>query len=458
LTPPLLSAAPSGRFVGPIALAPGVYPSQLYSFMTASLIGFSLIVGINTLQPYLLSGQLHVEHSIQGRIVSAFAILQELVALLLVPPLGALADRIGRRPILVAGLTTLAVGLALYPLTQSVTELALARLVTAVGAAALSATIATLAADFPMERSRGKLLSTLLVTQQLAILLIVARVAARLPQWLAGFGVDPLDAGHYAFWLIALLGVLGALVAALGLAAHRPVASAASMPAAASVSTLGAAQSLRAILGFARSHPRFAVVLAIAFVVRGDLSVTNSYLSLWAVGAAKQQGLPEALGLRYAGDLLFALTLAGLTASLLTGFLVDRFRRLSVLVCVLALAAVGHVSIACATDPRSTATSLLVLLLGAGEASLVIAGQALLGQEAPAEQRGAAIGVFGFCGSLGVLTINVIGGYLFDKLSAQSPFVVIGIVDLTILAWASRVWWREHAARLDAASALAIKS
>jgi len=216
-------------------------------------------------------------------------------------------------------------------------------------------------------------------------------------------------------------------------------------------------RSLRSIFGFARAQPRFAVVLAIAFVVRGDLSVTNSYLSLWAVGSAKHQGVSEALGLRYAGDLLFGLTLAGLTASLATGFLVDRFRRLSVLVCVLALAAVGHISIACASDPRSVTTTLLVLLLGAGEASLVIAGQALLGQEAPAERRGAAIGVFGFCGSLGVLTINVIGGYLFDKLSAQSPFVVIGTVDLAILAWASRIWWRERAVRSGGPGVLVVK-
>jgi MFS family permease len=452
--------AKSGRSVGPIALAPGVTPSQLYAFATASLIGFSLIVGINTLQPYLLSGQLHVEHAIQGRIVSAFAILQECVALLLVPPLGALADRVGRRPILVAGLATLAVGLALYPLTQSLIEFALARLVTAIGAAALSATIATLAADIPLERSRGKLLSTLLVTQQLAILLIVARVAARLPQWLAGFGVDAVEAGHYSFWLIALLGALGALVAWLGLASRGPVLGSASRPAAVpapTVNALGAMRSLRAILGFARAQPRFAVVLAIAFVVRGDLSVTNSYLSLWAVGSAKHQGVSEALGLRYAGDLLFGLTLAGLAASLATGFLVDRFRRLSVLVCVLALAAVGHISIACASDPRSVTTTLLVLLLGAGEASLVIAGQALLGQEAPAERRGAAIGVFGFCGSLGVLAINVIGGYLFDKLSAQSPFVVIGTVDLAILAWASRIWWRERAVRSGGSGVLVVK-
>jgi len=178
--------------------------------------------------------------------------------------------------------------------------------------------------------------------------------------------------------------------------------------------------------------------------VRGDLSVTNSYLSLWAVTAAKRQGLGAPLGLRNAGDLLFCLTLAGLAASLITGRFADRHKRLAVLVCALGLAAAGHLLIFCVSDPRSLTASALVALLGAGEASLVVAGQALLGQEAPAERRGAAIGLFGFFGSLGVLSINLIGGYLFDKLSVQSPFVVIGTIDLGILVWAGRVWWRER--------------
>jgi MFS family permease len=440
------TAMPAERSLGPITLAPGVEPRQLFSFATAALIGFSLIVAINTLQPYLLSVQLQIASSVQGRLVSAFAILQECVALLLVPPMGILADRIGRRPILVGGLATLSIGLALYPLTETILELTLARLVTAVGAAALSATIATLAADFPAERSRGKLLSLLLVSQQLAILLVVAKVAANLPAWLSRFGVSALDAGHYSFWMIAVLGAVGACVGWWGLR-RRGIGGEAAAGVPVTRANFGIAVALasfRAITQYARSNPRFAVVLAIAFVVRGDLSVTNSYLSLWAVTAAKRQGLGAPLGLRNAGDLLFCLTLAGLAASLITGRLADRHKRLAVLVCALGLAATGHLLIFCVSDPRSITAAALVALLGAGEASLVVAGQALLGQEAPAERRGAAIGLFGFFGSLGVLSVNLIGGYLFDKLSVQSPFIVIGTIDLGILVWAFRVWWRER--------------
>jgi MFS family permease len=419
--------------VGPIELAPGVTRTNLYTFIAAALIGISVVVFINFLQPLVLSTRLHVPPDLQGRLVSSLSILQEVIALLLVPALGRLADRIGRRPIMVAGLTVLGCGLLCYPLAYSVPSLVAARLVTAIGAAGFAATLATVAADFPAEKSRGRLLGTLLITQQLAILFVVAKIGVALPRWLGALGFDPQEALRGSFYSVAGLSLAGGIAAWYGLgdigrsaarttpdpSEHRP-----------------AGEGLRAHIA---AHPRFVLVLAIAFVVRGDFSVISSFLSLWAVSAARLHGETAAVGLQAGGRLLSCITVAGLMSAVLTGWLVDRYRRLSVLMVALGLAGTGHLLFLWVTDIRDLSAMIVASLVGAGEMSLVIAGQALLGQEAPAASRGAAVGIFGLCGSIGVLSINLAGGWLFDFVSPKAPFILIGCIDAFIIACALAV-------------------
>jgi MFS family permease len=90
-------------------------------------------------------------------------------------------------------------------------------------------------------------------------------------------------------------------------------------------------------------------------------------------------------------------------------------------------------------DIRDLSAVAVASLVGAGEMSLVIAGQALLGQEAPAASRGAAVGIFGLCGSIGVLSVNLAGGWLFDFVSPKAPFILIGCIDTLILVCALTV-------------------
>jgi MFS family permease len=424
------SSAAATVSVGPIELSNGVTRLNLYTFVTAALIGISVVVFINFLQPLLLSGPVHVSPGLQGRLVSSLSILQEAIALLLVPPLGRLSDRIGRRPIMVAGLSVLGCGLFLYPLAYSISTLVAARIVTAVGAAGFAATLATVAADFPAENSRGRLLGTLLITQQLAILFVVAKIGVALPRWLGSLGLDNGAALRGSFWAVAGLSFAGALATWRGLGdVGRTTTTKQADPRA-------RRNPARGIWAYVVAHPRFALVLAIAFVVRGDFSVISSFLSLWAVGAARLHGDSAAIGLLAGGRLLTCITTAGLASAVLTGWLVDRHGRVSVLMVALAIAGTGHLLFFWVDDIRSIAAMVVAGLVGAGEMSLVIAGQALLGQEAPPESRGAAIGIFGLCGSIGVLSINLAGGYLFDAISPRAPFILIGCIDAVILSCA----------------------
>ncbi len=101
------------------------------------------------------------------------------------------------------------------------------------------------------------------------------------------------------------------------------------------------------------------------------------------------------------------------------------------------LAAFGYFTIGQVDDPYDLPVMLsATFVLGIGEISAVIAGNALLGQEAPARIRGAAVGVFGLVGTLGILFATLAGGQVFDAFGYGAPFTMMAGVNLVIAVWA----------------------
>jgi MFS family permease len=69
------------------------------------------------------------------------------------------------------------------------------------------------------------------------------------------------------------------------------------------------------------------------------------------------------------------------------------------------------------------------VLLGVGQMSAITASQTLIGQEAPAGQRGSIIGTFSFFGAAGVMFVTSVGGRIFDAIGPAAPFVLIGSIN-----------------------------
>ncbi len=105
----------SGIRLGYIWLQPGYTKLNGWTLLFACLTGIPFLVVINFVQPYILSEMLGVPQEQQGSISGYLAILHEIIVLVLVSPLGALSDRIGRRRLLSAGYMLTAVGLMCYP-------------------------------------------------------------------------------------------------------------------------------------------------------------------------------------------------------------------------------------------------------------------------------------------------------------------------------------------------------
>jgi MFS family permease len=402
------------------------------SFIVAALVAISLTIFVNMLQPYVLTENLRLPSSTHGRISSAL-VMQEAIALLLVGFLGAWSDRVGRRSVFAGGMLVVSCGLLLYPLCTTLPQLVASRVIVALGAACTAATLAGIAADLPRNDSRGRLLSILMFTQQVGIIVLVANAGAKLPQFLRSLGFDAVEAGRAAFWVVGFVGLLGGLVAFRGL---RPPQHRESGATARSAGFAGVVADLRQVFREARRNPRLALVFPVAIVARGDAMIVSAFLSLWIVTAARAQGVATADALARAGTVLGVFTASAVVATIASGFLIDRMDRARAATWTVGTAGLAYVGSALVGDVMGPGMLLLAVAVGLTEAALIIAGQALLGEQASEERRGATVGTFGFCGSLGVLGITLVAGQLFDRWTHAGPFILVGAVNLAVFAWA----------------------
>ncbi len=301
------------------------------------------------------------------------------------------------------------------------------RIVVAVGVAISSVMVIATMQDYPQEISRGKWGGINSFNTSFAILL-VSLVLVRLPTWLVDAGMDTVQAGRWTFWIGAGLAFLSAVIIRLGWYGGRIAGSTARASPFA-----GLVEGLRA----ARTNPRLALAYGTAFAARGDLVVVGAFFSLWFVRAGAEQGISSADALVRSGITLAALLIANWIWAPTFGFMLDRISRVAGLCIAMTLAAVGYFTIGQVDDPYDMPVMLsATFVLGIGEISAIIAGNALLGQEAPAQIRGAAVGVFGLVGTVGILFATFAGGQVFDAFGYGAPFTMMAGVNLVIAVWA----------------------
>jgi MFS family permease len=118
------------------------------------------------------------------------------------------------------------------------------------------------------------------------------------------------------------------------------------------------------------------------------------------------------------------------------GLIIDRVNRVTAQAVAMTLAGSGYLSMALVSSPLDLSAWPAFALLGAGQLSALFSSQGLIGQEAPEKERGAIVGVFGFCGAVGILFATGVGGRLFDSIAPAAPFVVMGIANVVLLIWA----------------------
>jgi MFS family permease len=421
-------AAP--RRFGGILLAPGYLPRHALIYLYAALVTVGLLAFIGFFQAWLLNVNLRLPEHLQGRTVSALNFANELVALALVAPFGALADKIGRRSVYAFGFLWLGCGFLLYPLARTVPELTACALFFSVGVAAVGTMLGTVLADLPEERSRGRLVGIAGFFQGLGAVGLLL-LLGHMPRWLQESGYSELQAGTFTLWTAAVLCALSSVVVFAGLRRGTPSAFAPSLP-------------LRRILadglGAARGNRRLWFAYLLQFGSFGDRVVLGTFLSLRLQQAWLEQGLGMADAVDRARLPFVAAMVAGLVTALVVGLLLDRVDRLRMGTAAMALAALAYLLCGFADDPTQDLVMLAVaVLLGVGQIAAIISGQTLLGQEAPRDVRGAVFGLAGICASAAILFTNAFGGWLYDSVSKGGPFFLLAAVNAAICLFGLRL-------------------
>jgi MFS family permease len=412
----------SSHKLGPVTLAPSVLPHHVWTYLFAAFFSIGLVTFVSIGQAYILNVHLKIPASQQGTISGNLVFWTEIVTLLFFVPAGVMMDRIGRKPIYSAGFVIVALAYALYPLSRSIAELTIYRMIYALGIVALTSALSTVMIDYPAERSRGKLIAITGLLNGLGIVALNSFFGS-LPHQLVAKGLSGIDAGLYTHFAIAGVALVAAVVVGFGLKGGTEVRKEERPP-------LG---SLLSSGISCAKNPRILLSYCAAFVARGDQSIIGTFLPLWGTTAGIAMGMAPAEAVKK-GMMIFIISQsAALLWAPVIGPLIDHWNRVTALIVCMALASIGYLSLGLVGNPHQPASIIFFILLGIGQISSFLGAQSLIGQEAPKAERGSVIGIFNICGAAGILVITTIGGRLFDSMSPKAPFIVVGAINLLVM-------------------------
>jgi MFS family permease len=412
-----LSVQTNGVKLGPIHLSPGVSRINGATLLYASFFSMLLLTFLNFFQPFLLTEFLAIPAAEQGRLTGSLAFWQEILVILVAGWAGVMTDRVGRKILMITGTLIMMVGYALYPFAPNEWVLLGYRLVFGFGSAIFGVTYATIIADYPQNRSRGKLLAVSTVLTSFTIMLIVG-VLNQLPKIFMEGGASARQAGFYVIAIVIAVGALNCVVFSAGLKPGVPD----EVDPRADFLT-----QFREGIAASKNAPRLWLAYASAFVSRGDLILTASFFNLWIVLAGREQGLDTSAAMAAAGTLLLLKAMFSLFSTPILGWIADRVDRVTGLAIGMGIAAFGHLWMGFQPDPLVSSAVPAAVMMGVGTNAAIISSGALIGQEAPAKVRGSVIGVYSFFGALGILFTTSVGGQIFDRINPAGPVIMIGI-------------------------------
>jgi MFS family permease len=409
---------------GPIALAPGVTVRHTLCYLWAAFVSIMLFTYITTLQPYVLRVNLGIPQGDTGKVGGDLQFWQEILALLVIGLAGAWSDRVGRRIVYVVGFLFAALAYSAYPFANDYGQLLIYRLIFAVAVAILGGMLATVLADYPQERDRGKLAGFAFLLNAIGASLAFT-LLNRLPAWFSDQGLSEIWAGRAAYLFAAAVCLLSAVIM-LGLKPGRPALVQDKPPL-----KLQAQQAIQA-----GRQPRIALAYVASFAARADLVIVALFLAQWMQNVAQTSGMSAGDAAKKLSLPFLAVQLSATVWAPFFGWLSDQLNRVTLLIIAIALSIVGYGWIGLTPDPLSSAAYPALIMMGIGQASGILGTQVLIGQEAPGAIRGAVIGMVGFCGAVGILIISKVGGYAFDHWMPGAPFIIMALANVALLLFA----------------------
>jgi MFS family permease len=416
----------SQQRLGPIWLSAGVTRRNALTMFYSSAMAIGFVNLLNLIQPLLLQDQLGMTEG-EGNFTAMLFVILELITLTVAAPLANLSDVIGRRPIFTSGFIIICLALIMLPAASSGFELGAIRAFASLGIACCTTMIASVTADYPQNATRGKFISANGMCTALGVI-IVGSGLTQMPSVFSNIGYSSTDAIAFTIWIGATLAIITAWLAWSGLRRGR-VTEVIERP--------GFLANARTGLGQIKNNPRLVLGCGATLMSRGDLTVLATFFALWVQKVGADQNIESVIASGTAGRLFGLMQICMLLSLPIMGILADRVNRVSIVAIAMAAAAIGYFALGISPNPfESNWIYPVVALAGIGEAGMIIAVPSLIGQEAPAESRGAIIGIAATCGALGIIMTNWVAGLMFDNLSYQAPFLFMAVLNCCMLSWA----------------------
>jgi len=369
-------------------------------------LGFATVI---PLLPLHLTERLGASVKLVGAVVAAFALVETIFK----TAWGSVADRIGRRPTIVAGLLLS----SLAPLMMSVLRMPVLfiplRVIDGIGSSALWPGASAIVADASPPSRRATAMGTLNL-----FFLAGLALGPALGLFVVGFTGNYASGFYLASFLLASAALL-AIVLLRGVPEHGDAAPSGTMV---GYHGLAPQPHLSDVMESARLSPLLLVMFMVAFV---QMFAVGLLAPISVIYAKRVVGLPEQL----IGTVFLVLVLSVAVASVPAGHLADSWGKGRTAAWGLALGAAGMWVL-------QTAPSLMVLggasvLLGASYALTSPAWHALVSELAPPGRIGLAMGASQTAEGAGLVLGPLLGGVLWDTLGHRAPFVAAAIL-LTI--------------------------
>jgi MFS family permease len=422
---------PAQKRFGPILLSPGYGPIQVISFLFVLCVSYCMNEFSNAMLPLLLREQLHVPAGQQGGLTGALGATQQVGTLICILFAGALADIYGRRIMLILTMIGFTICLVFYPLISVVFGLFAVKFLWGVAYSGYNAGAPTLSIDIPDNNSRGKFNSLVLLTPILATSGFVL-YASKLPAWFQSMGHSPHISLVGSYWLIAILPVICIITTITFLKEpKRPAVKDAG--GGVLVRVKGLVSNLRSVLAYAGQNKTFGLIIFIGSVVRTDTVIIGTFLALWIVNAGRLEGIDAIQATKTVGLIVFIRFITKVIGAPLFGLIADKVNRTTLVLVALAMMTLAFSFFGLIHDAFGIWMIVAAALIGFAESAEGIASQSLMAQEAPAHLRGSSVGIFTFLGTLSLMIVNLLGGYLFDKLGYASPMLMEAVLHLIVL-------------------------
>lgn len=374
-------------------------------YSLAALYTFRMF-GLFMLLPVLaLYGTEYAHHSpfLLGLALGAYGFSQALLQI----PFGVMSDRIGRKPLILAGLIVFVLGSLVAALADSVYGLILGRILQ--GGGAISAVVMALLTDLTSDENRTKAMAT--IGASIGVSFSVAMTVGPLLAAWGGVGA--------IFWLTAILGVVGIYIL---LQLVPDVAK--------TTSSKREAVAVPGLLRDTLMHPQLLRLNVGIFVLHFVLM--SSFVVLPLLLQDQLQIAREYHGLVYFPLLAFAFVL------MLPFVIIAEKRRKIKGVFLIAVSLLLLAELALMWVGGSRIAALLVLFVFFIAFNILEATQpSMVSKIAPAGAKGTATGIYSTFQVLGVFGGGALGGWLLQTQGANAVFLLnAGLV----LIWLAVAW------------------